>query len=52
MLTMIHVPAAMTTKIAARGRDANRSALDSHRLTRGLDSPRAGDSAMEPGHRC
>jgi len=45
-------PPAMTTKIAARGRDANRSALDSHRLTRGLDSPRAGGSAMEPGNRC
>src|SRR5690242_14018420 len=53
MLTMIHVPAAMTTKIAARGRDAYRSALDSHRLTKGLDSPRAGGgSAMEPGSRC
>jgi hypothetical protein len=24
----------------------------SHRLTRGLDNPRAGDSAMEPGNRC
>jgi hypothetical protein len=48
-----HVPAAVTTKIAARGRDAYRSTLDSHRLTRDLDSPRAGGgSATEPGNRC
>jgi hypothetical protein len=39
---MIHVPAAVTTKIAARGRDAYRSTLDSHRLTRDLDSPAGG----------
>src|SRR5690242_11091483 len=52
MLTRIQVPAAVTAKIAARGRDAYRSTLDSHRLTRGLDSPRAGGgSATEPGHR-
>ena len=53
MLTMIHVPAAVTTKIAARGRDAYRSTLDSHRLTKGLDSQRGcGGSATEPGNRC
>ena len=53
MLTMIHVPAAVTTMITARGRDAYWSTLDSHRLTRDLDSPRArGASATEPGYRC
>jgi hypothetical protein len=53
MLTMIHVAAAVTTMIAARGRDAYRSTLDSHRLTRDLDSSRVGAGfAMEPGIRC
>ena len=46
-------PGAVTTTIAARGRDAYRSTLDSHRLTTDLDSPRAcGGSATEPGNRC
>jgi hypothetical protein len=40
MLTASQAPAAVTTKTAAAGRDAYRSALDSSRLAGDLDGPR------------
>src|SRR2546421_8578361 len=47
-LTTIHTPAPLMTHTAASGRDAYRSALDSHRLMRGRSAGGSGSATESP----